>query len=202
MMNKRRNRIWIAILAAVLAALLLGCGWDSTPMVVVPTEAPTAQPTPERPTPRGTAAPTSETGTTGAESTTAPGETSNPGETANASQTPDASGSPDGTAAPATIDPNLVGLWTFTHSTYKGTSISAKDAGHSVVIRFYDNGSATIVIDNTETTGLQFTLRGATLTLTLYGETMFTLIYDGTYIIWEQEVFGDYDDLFFEKTGN
>ena len=114
-------------------------------------------------------------------------------------ETPDPNATPT-TVPVATIDPNLIGLWEFRYSVYKGATATAKDTGHSIVFRFYDNGSATNVIDNTETTGLQFSQRGSTLTLTLYGETMFTLIYDGTYIVWEQEVNDDYADLYFEKT--
>ena len=186
-MNRQRKRVWIMILAAALAALLLGCGWDSTPKLYIPTPAPSEQ-TSVRP---GSLIETEE-----------PGAASSPEETA----TPDNGETPDPNATPTpvpvtTIDPNLIGLWEFKYSTYKGTTATAKDTGRSIVFRFYDNGSATNVIDNTETTGLQFSLRGSALILTLYGETMFTLIYDGTNIIWEQEVNGDYADLYFEKTG-
>ena len=37
--------------------------------------------------------------------------------------------------------------------------------------------------------------------MTLYGETILTLVYDGTYLILEQEVDGAVDEMIFEKTG-
>ena len=51
------------------------------------------------------------------------------------------------------------------------------------------------------TQGVQWKLNGTTLTLTLYGETILTLIYDGTYLTYEVEVFDDVDRLILEKTG-
>ena len=193
-MNRRKS-IWSMILTATLAALFLGCGWDNTPKLIIPTPAPTETVETERPRPGGSAS--SET----VESAD-PDATTDPDATPDNGETPD----PNATVSPtpvSTADPNLIGLWEFTKSTYKGATTAAKDTDHSIVIRFYDdkNRSATVVIDKTETTGLQYNLHGATLTLTLYGETMFTFIYDGTYIVWEQEVDGDYDDLYFEKTG-
>lgn len=192
-MNRRNSRIRI-IIAAATALLLLGCGWDNTPKLVVPTPAPSAQTETAKPKPDGDTTAAAETASTEAQATPENGETPASGET------PDPSATADGSAPAATVDPNLIGLWEFVRSSYKGATVSAKDTGHSVVIRFYEkNSSATVVIDNTETTGLVYALRGSTLTLTLYGETMFTFIYDGTNIIWEQEAFGDDADLYFEK---
>ena len=196
-MNRQRKPIWIILFTALFTALLLGCGWDSTPKLVIPTPAPSAQTNTARPRPGD-----------GSAAGTDASETADPNATPGAddTQSPDSGETPDPNATPtvvpaATIDPNLIGLWEFKYCTYKGATSTAKDTGHSIVFRFYSNGSATNVIDNTETTGLQFSTHGSTLTLTLYGETMFTLIYDGTNIIWEQAAFGDYADLYFEKTG-
>ena len=194
-MKKRRTTLTF-LLIAMAAMLLVGCGWDSTPVLIIPTPVPTEVPTPQRPS-SGTAEP---------RRTLAPGETPDPNATEEPEESPDshATQDPNATEVPQNkIDPYLIGLWSFVYSTYKGATTVAKDTGHSIVIRFYDEGSATIVYDNEETTGLRYTLVGATLTLTIYGEPYMTMFYDGTHVIWEvPNVFDDYDDIYFERIGD
>ena len=187
-MRRKRHILLTAILTAALAALLSGCGWDSSPSLYIPSDLPTAQAEGGKRTPEP-----------GAEETVHPGAAGTP--------------APEGTVDPdhptdnytpvQTPDPHLIGLWEFTRSTYKGATISAKEAGHSIVIRFYEkDNSATVVFDNQEYTGLKYTLHGSSLTVTVYSEPWLELTYDGTYLIWEQEAFGDVDEMFFERTGD
>lgn len=205
-MRRKRHILLTAILTAALAALLSGCGWDSSPSLYIPSDLPTAQAEGGRRTPEPSA---EETVHPGAAGTPAPEETAEETVHPGAAGTP----APDGTVDPdhptdtytpvQTPDPHLIGLWEFTRSTYKGATISAKEAGHSIVIRFYEkDNSATVVFDNQEYTGLKYTLHGSSLTVTVYSEPWLELTYDGTYLIWEQEAFGDVDEMFFERTGD
>ena len=175
------------LLIAMAALLLLGCGWDSTPKLNIPTPPPTEVPVTLRP------------GETAPERTLAPGETPDVTATPGPTDTPD----PNATPLPeATPDPYLIGLWSYTHSTYKGATSTAKETGHAIDIRFFKDGSAATEFDGESITGLKYTLRGAQLTITVSGATWLTLLYDGTYLIWEQEVNGDYDNIYFERTGD
>lgn len=182
-----KRRKWRQIiLIAMAAAMLLGCGWDSTPKLYIPTPPPTEVPVTRRP------------GETEPPRTLAPDETPSPSPT----PTPDPDATPDPNATPTpqpTIDPNLVGLWSYAYSTYKGATSTAKETGHTIDIRFFADGSAATEFDGESTTGLKFSIDGATVTVTVYGITWLTLLYDGTHLIWEQQVNGDYVDSIFER---
>ena len=196
------------LLATVLLWLCLGCGWDSTPQYVIATPAAvtatpfarwTASPVPEgfeTPTPEPMPEPTEPPEGTVAASATP----------TSAAQSPNASGDPSVTPTP---DPYLIGTWEFKRSRYKGKEVPASETGQRMVFWLFSNGSAEMNIYSTtsggdppqNTQGVQWRIVGATLTMTLYGETILTLQYDGTYLILEQEVFGDTDSMIFEKTG-
>lgn len=217
-MKRRMRKAIPLLLATALLWLSFGCGWDSTPQYVIATPKPdytpfarwTASPVPEGAEP------------TAAAETTADAEASpaEPGQSAQASAAPDASATPGTSATPdpnASIDPSvtptpdpyLYGRWEFKRSRYKGQEVPASETKQRILIWLFANGSAEMNIyeisatsdppENTQ--GVQWKLNGTTLTLTLYGETILTLIYDGTYLTYEVEVFDDVDRLILEKTG-
>ncbi len=217
-MKRRMKKAIPLLLATALLWLSFGCGWDSTPQYVIATPKPdytpfarwTASPVPEGAEP------------TAAAETTADAEASpaEPGQSAQASAAPDASATPGTSATPdpnASIDPSvtptpdpyLYGRWEFKRSRYKGQEVPASETKQRILIWLFANGSAEMNIyeisatsdppENTQ--GVQWKLNGTTLTLTLYGETILTLIYDGTYLTYEVEVFDDVDRLILEKTG-
>lgn len=205
-----------ALLAAVLLLLCFGCGWDNTPQYVI------ATPTPAPTNVRWTPSPVPE----GYEGTPAPEGTLQPDESALPSESPDGtadtSASPDAASATATPDPNstidpsvtptpdpyLYGRWEFKRSRYKGKEVPASETGRRMTLRLFNNGSAEMNIYKIgdgdppqDTQGVQWKIVGSKLTLTLYGETIMELLYDGTFLVYEVEVYGDTDDLIFEKTG-
>ena len=205
---KTRAKKAIPILLCAAMLLTLGCGWDSTPTYVIATPTPDATvnarwteppapdmtPTDETPTPDATQSDE----TPDANATADAQATPKPGETTNPSVTP-------------TPDPYLIGRWEFKRARYKGKEGPASDMNVVIRVRLFDNGSAEINMYEKSTTvdppqdtqGVQWRIVGSTLTLTLYGETMLTLVYDGTYLTYEQkDVFGDTCDLILEKVGN
>ena len=217
-MKRRMKKAIPLLLATALLWLSFGCGWDSTPQYVIATPKPdytpfarwTASPVPEGAEP------------TAAAETTADAEASpeEPGQSAQASAAPDASATPGTSATPdpnASIDPSvtptpdpyLYGRWEFKRSRYKGQEVPASETKQRILIWLFANGSAemniyqksTVVDPPQDTQGVQWRIVGSTLTLTLYGETIMTLVYDGTYLILEQEVNDTVADIIFEKTG-
>ncbi len=211
-MKRRFKKAIPVLLATALLWLSFGCGWDSTPQYVIATPKPdytpfarwTASPVPEdyeTPSPEPTPEP---------EDTNAPD--ASPAGTADASATPAATKDPNSTEDPSvtpTPDPYLMGKWEFRRSRYKGKEISVSETKQRMLLWLFSNGSAEMNIyevsattdppENTQ--GVQWRIVGSTLTMTLYGETMLVLHYDGTYLILEQEVDGAIDELIFEKTG-
>ena len=210
-MKRRVQKAIPVLLAAVLLLLSLGCGWDNTPQYVIATPAAatatpfarwTASPVPEgyeTPTPAATPEPEdtespsgSPAGTDGA----TPGATKNPNSTEDPSVTP-------------TPDPYLIGKWEFKRGRYKGKELAVTETNQRMLLWLFSNGSAEMNIyeisANTDppqnTQGVQWRMDGATMTLTLYGETIMVLKYDGTYLVMEQEVFDSTFDFIFEKTG-
>lgn len=215
-MKRRMKKAIPALLAAVLLLLCFGCGWDNTPQYVI------ATPTPAPTNVRWTPSPVPE----GYEGTPAPEGTLQPDESALPSESPDGtadtSASPDAASATATPDPNstidpsvtptpdpyLYGRWEFKRSRYKGKEVPASETGRRMTLRLFNNGSAEMNIYKIgdgdppqDTQGVQWKIVGSKLTLTLYGETIMELLYDGTFLVYEVEVYGDTDDLIFEKTG-
>lgn len=215
-MIRRIRKAIPALLAAVLLLLCFGCGWDNTPQYVI------ATPTPAPTNVRWTPSPVPE----GYEGTPAPEGTLQPDESALPSESPDGtadtSASPDAASATATPDPNstidpsvtptpdpyLYGRWEFKRSRYKGKEVPASETGRRMTLRLFNNGSAEMNIYKIgdgdppqDTQGVQWKIVGSKLTLTLYGETIMELLYDGTFLVYEVEVYGDTDDLIFEKTG-
>ena len=215
-MIRRIRKAIPALLAAVLLLLCFGCGWDNTPQYVI------ATPTPASTNVRWTPSPVPE----GYEGTPAPEGTLQPDESALPSESPDGtadtSASPDAASATATPDPNstidpsvtptpdpyLYGRWEFKRSRYKGKEVPASETGRRMTLRLFNNGSAEMNIYKIgdgdppqDTQGVQWKIVGSKLTLTLYGETIMELLYDGTFLVYEVEVYGDTDDLIFEKTG-
>ena len=217
-MKRRMKKAIPLLLATALLWLSFGCGWDSTPQYVIATPKPdytpfarwTASPVPEGAEPTAAAETTADAEASSAE----------PGQSAQASAAPDASATPGTSATPdpnASIDPSvtptpdpyLYGRWEFKRSRYKGQEVPASETKQRILIWLFANGSAEMNIyeisatsdppENTQ--GVQWKLNGTTLTLTLYGETILTLIYDGTYLTYEVEVFDDVDRLILEKTG-
>ena len=217
-MKRRIKKAIPLLLATALLWLSFGCGWDSTPQYVIATPKPdytpfarwTASPVPEGAEPTAAAETTADAEASSAE----------PGQSAQASAAPDASATPGTSATPdpnASIDPSvtptpdpyLYGRWEFKRSRYKGQEVPASETKQRILIWLFANGSAEMNIyeisatsdppENTQ--GVQWKLNGTTLTLTLYGETILTLIYDGTYLTYEVEVFDDVDRLILEKTG-
>ena len=215
MIRRIRKAIPLLLATAVLW-LSLGCGWDNTPQYVI------ATPTPAPTNVRWTPSPVPE----GYEGTPAPEGTLQPDESALPSESPDGtadtSASPDAASATATPDPNstidpsvtptpdpyLYGRWEFKRSRYKGKEVPASETGRRMTLRLFNNGSAEMNIYKIgdgdppqDTQGVQWKIVGSKLTLTLYGETIMELLYDGTFLVYEVEVYGDTDDLIFEKTG-
>lgn len=215
-MIRRIRKAIPALLAAALLLLCFGCGWDNTPQYVI------ATPTPAPTNVRWTPSPVPE----GYEGTPAPEGTLQPDESALPSESPDGtadtSASPDAASATATPDPNstidpsvtptpdpyLYGRWEFKRSRYKGKEVPASETGRRMTLRLFNNGSAEMNIYKIgdgdppqDTQGVQWKIVGSKLTLTLYGETIMELLYDGTFLVYEVEVYGDTDDLIFEKTG-
>ncbi len=202
------------LLATALLWLSFGCGWDSTPQYVIATPPGvtatpfarwTASPVPEgfeTPTPE----PTQEPEDTNAPDASAAGTGDASATPASATPDPSASGDPLITPTP---DPYLIGKWEFKRSRINHTEVPASDTGWRMILWLFSNGSAEANIyqignqdppQNTQ--ALQWRIVGATLTMTLYGETIYTLQYDGTYLILEQKLDnGDVDSMIFEKTG-
>lgn len=196
-----KKRITAALILILLLATL-ACGWDSTPQYVIATPTPN-----EAETPPPTEAPTPEPATPTPQSSESPDQTPDGTADAQAVATPDGTVNPSVTATP---DPHLVGTWEFKRSRYKGIETPASETGWVMTLRIFDNGSAeaniykksTITDPPEATQGVQWRIDGATVTLTLYGETIWTLLYDGTYLIYEQPVFDGTDDFIFERTGD
>lgn len=218
MIIRRIKKAIPLLLATALLWLSLGCGWDNTPQYVIAT--PTPEPTNVRWTPNATEqsdaastpVPTDEPESTeGAQSSEQPEGTADADGTPAATNASDQTPDPNATVNPAvtpTPDPYLYGRWEFKRSRYKGKEVPASETGRKMTIRLFDNGSAEMNIYKIgdgdppqDTQGVQWRINGATLTLTLYGETIMKLVYDGTYLIYEVDVYGDTDDLIFEKTG-
>ena len=217
-MKKRRIIMIPILLATALLWLSFGCGWDNTPQYVIVT--PTPEPTNVRWTPEATELseetpePTQE-----AESAQTAESTGQPDGTADTSASPDAAATPGTSDTPdpnSTIDPSvtptpdpyLYGRWEFKRSRYKGKEVPASETGRRMTLRLFNNGSAEMNIYKIgdgdppqDTQGVQWKIVGSKLTLTLYGETIMELLYDGTFLVYEVEVYGDTDDLIFEKTG-
>ena len=215
-MKRRIKKAIPAFLATVLLALLLGCGWDNTPQYVIPSTGPTHTPfarwTPS-PVPAdaevtATPEPSEEPDATPAGSVD-PNATPDPNATATANASATAGASIDPSVSP-TPDPYLIGNWEFKRSRHKGREVPASETGQRMIFWLFDNGSAELNIYQISTVsdppqntqGVQWRMDGATLIMTLYGETMLTLQYDGTYLILEQEVPGSGTvDMIFEKIG-
>ena len=209
-MKRRIKKAIPAFLATVLLALLLGCGWDNTPQYVIPSTGPT-----HTPFARWTPSPVP----ADAEVTATPEPSEEPDATPAGSVDPNATPDPNATAtanasiAPSvspTPDPYLIGNWEFKRSRHKGREVPASETGQRMIFWLFDNGSAELNIYQISTVsdppqntqGVQWRMDGATLIMTLYGETMLTLQYDGTYLILEQEVPGSGTvDMIFEKIG-
>ena len=209
-MKRRIKKAIPAFLATVLLALLLGCGWDNTPQYVIPSTGPT-----HTPFARWTPSPVP----ADAEVTATPEPSEEPDSTPAGSVDPNATPDPNATAtAGASLDPSvsptpdpyLIGNWEFKRSRHKGREVPASETGQRMIFWLFDNGSAELNIYQISTVsdppqntqGVQWRMDGATLIMTLYGETMLTLQYDGTYLILEQEVPGSGTvDMIFEKIG-
>ncbi len=223
MIRRIRKAIPLLLATAVLW-LSLGCGWDNTPQYVIATPTPT--PTNVRWTPTATeesdeTPPPGETNVPGttedAQASEQPEGTAEANATAGAANTAGATNAAGETPAPGTTtdpsvtptpDPYLYGRWEFKRSRYKGNEVPASETGRKMTLRLFDNGSAEMNIYKIgegdppqDTQGVQWRISGATLTLTLYGETIMVLAYDGTYLIYEIDVDGTPDDLIFEKVG-
>lgn len=218
-MKKRRIIMIPILLATALLWLSFGCGWDNTPQYVIVT--PTPEPTNVRWTPEATELPeeTPEP-TQEVESAQTAESTGQPDGTADTSASPDAAATPGTSDTPdpnssidpsvtPTPDPYLYGRWEFKRSRYKGKEVAASETGWKKTIRLFDNGSAEMNIYKIsassdppqDTQGVQWKITDSKLTLTLYGEVIMTLKYDGTYLIEEQDVFDDTVDMIYEKVG-
>lgn len=218
MIRIRKKAIPI-LLCAVLLLTALGCGWDSTPQYVIATPTPdatvNARWTPSAEEPDATAAQPqgsdAQPDATDGEPTDTPDPEATAESDASASPTPEAT--PETSLEPGvtpTPDPYLVGRWEFKRVRYKGSEAPAADSNSVIMLWLYANGSAEMnIYEKSEITdppkntqGVQWRVNGSTLTLTLYGETIMTLIYDGTYLILEEAVFDDTADIILEKTGS
>lgn len=207
---RRMKKAIPVLLATALLLLSFGCGWDNTPQYVIASAAPsytpfarwTPSPIPEdyeTPTPEPTHEPADSAQPSGSPDGTA---------SASAAATPDA-GSTQNPSVTPTPDPYLFGKWEFKRSRYKGKELSVSETKQRMILWLFSNGSAEMNIyeisatsDPPENTkAVQWRITGSKLTMTLYGETILTLVYDGTYLILEQEVDGAVDEMIFEKTG-
>ena len=209
-MKRRIKKAIPAFLATVLLALLLGCGWDNTPQYVIPSTGPTHTPFARwTPSPVPADAEVTATPEPSEEPDATPAGSADPNATPDPNATATASASIDPSVSP-TPDPYLIGNWEFKRSRHKGREVPASETGQRMIFWLFDNGSAELNIYQISTVsdppqntqGVQWRMDGATLIMTLYGETMLTLQYDGTYLILEQEVPGSGTvDMIFEKIG-
>ena len=209
-MKRRIKKAIPAFLATVLLALLLGCGWDNTPQYVIPSTGPTHTPFARwTPSPVPADAEVTETPEPSEEPDGTPAGSVDPNATPDPNATATANASIDPSVSP-TPDPYLIGNWEFKRSRHKGREVPASETGQRMIFWLFDNGSAELNIYQISTVsdppqntqGVQWRMDGATLIMTLYGETMLTLQYDGTYLILEQEVPGSGTvDMIFEKIG-
>ena len=209
-MKRRIKKAIPAFLATVLLALLLGCGWDNTPQYVIPSTGPTHTPFARwTPSPVPADAEVTETPEPSEEPDATPAGSVDPNATPDPNATVTANASIDPSVSP-TPDPYLIGNWEFKRSRHKGREVPASETGQRMIFWLFDNGSAELNIYQISTVsdppqntqGVQWRMDGATLIMTLYGETMLTLQYDGTYLILEQEVPGSGTvDMIFEKIG-
>ena len=209
-MKRRIKKAIPAFLATVLLALLLGCGWDNTPQYVIPSTGPTHTPFARwTPSPVPADAEVTETPEPSEEPDATPAGSVDPNATPDPNATATANASIDPSVSP-TPDPYLIGNWEFKRSRHKGREVPASETGQRMIFWLFDNGSAELNIYQISTVsdppqntqGVQWRMDGATLIMTLYGETMLTLQYDGTYLILEQEVPGSGTvDMIFEKIG-
>ena len=209
-MKRRLKKAIPAFLATVLLALLLGCGWDNTPQYVIPSTGPTHTPFARwTPSPVPADAEVTETPEPSEEPDATPAGSVDPNATPDPNATATANASIDPSVSP-TPDPYLIGNWEFKRSRHKGREVPASETGQRMIFWLFDNGSAELNIYQISTVsdppqntqGVQWRMDGATLIMTLYGETMLTLQYDGTYLILEQEVPGSGTvDMIFEKIG-
>lgn len=204
------RKIGCILLATALLWLCFGCGWESTTQYVIATP-PAVTATPfarwtASPVPEGFETPTPELEDTNAPDASPAGTANASASPAGATPNPSASGDPSVTPTP---DPYLIGRWEFKRSRINHTEVPASDTGWRMVFWLFSNGSAEANIyrlNNPDppqnTQALQWRIVGATLTMTLYGEMIYTLQYDGTYLILEQDTGnGSTDSMIFEKTG-
>ena len=205
------KRMLPVLLALLLLAAACGCGWETPSAQSAKTADPNATipPTPE-PTPEPTVAPHLRTVEPSNDATASPAD---PDSTPDPDATPgeDETSTPEITLEPGatpTLSPDakkLVGRWEFTRSLYKGKEIPASETKQTIVFWLFDNGSAEMNVNKQDknTQAIQWRLKDSVLTLTLYGETVMELQFDGTYLILEQNVFGadDIDYILFEKVG-
>ena len=93
----------------------------------------------------------------------------------------------------------LAGEWKLSKATAAGQTLSAeqiKEQGLDMSFQFNADGSASMTSNGTTTDGLSWKVEGGELTLSVYSYDVFTLSYDGEYLVLSIGA-----NLYFEKVG-